>query len=86
MIPSRYYGYAFPLCLAGIMSFLMSGVGTTRNIGFVDGFVGMWLQAWPISWAIAFPIALMVEPIARRRANLLCEPPANTSQRTEKDV
>lgn len=65
------------------MSFLMSGVGTRRNIGFVDCFAGLWLQSWPISWAIAFPIALTVAPIARRLANSLCAPHSDVIDEAE---
>ena len=74
MIPARYAHVVFGLTLSGIMSFLVAGVSTFRNVGLVDGFLSLWIGAWLPSWAIAFPIVLFVAPLARRIVSLIVRP------------
>lgn len=71
MIPSRLAPIAFGFVLSCLMSLLVSGIATLRNIGATDGFLGFWMAAWLPSWAIGFPVVLVVAPIARRIVNAL---------------
>ncbi|HDP88968.1 MAG TPA: DUF2798 domain-containing protein [Thioalkalivibrio sp.] len=49
------------------MSFLMSGVITFINLGWVSDFFVRWLlQAFPSAWVVAFPVSLFVVPVVRR--------------------
>lgn len=50
--------------MALIMSFLMSGIITSLNIGIPDDFLLRWMRAW----AMSFPAAAMAaDPRARLR-------------------
>lgn len=73
MIPARYHRFVFAFFLSGMMSFLVSAVATFRALGPVDGFLGIWLTSWAFAWAVAFPAAVLVAPVARSCANLLCQ-------------
>ncbi|WP_349358920.1 DUF2798 domain-containing protein [Stappia sp.] len=66
MLPPRLAPVAFALVLSCLMSLLVAGVATLRNLGPVEGFLGLWLEAWLSSWVIAFPVVLVVAPLARK--------------------
>ncbi len=80
-MPARYAPVLFGFILSALMSFLVSGVATTRNFGLVDGFFGLWVAAWLTSWLIAFPVVLVVAPIARRIVGALVRAPAARPRR-----
>lgn len=63
---ARYAPILFGFVLSGLMSFIVSGIATLRNAGFIDGFIGLWINAWLPSWLVAFPVVLVIAPIARR--------------------
>jgi Protein of unknown function (DUF2798) len=65
-MPARFAPYLFGFILSGLMSAIVSGVGTLRNAGLVDGLFGLWMNAWLLSWLIAFPVVLVVAPITRQ--------------------
>jgi hypothetical protein len=69
MIPARFAPIAFGLVLSCLMSLLVSGIATFRNVGPIDGFFAIWMGAWLPSWAIAFPVVLAVAPVARQIVN-----------------
>jgi hypothetical protein len=75
-MPARYAPILFGFVLSGLMSFLVSGIATARNFGFVPDFVGLWIGAWLPSWLIAFPVVLVVAPLARRLVALVITAPA----------
>ncbi len=77
MIPARFFPYAFAFFLSGMMSFLVSGLATYRALGAVEGFGALWLSSWAFAWAVAFPAAVLVAPLARRLAGLVCAAPEN---------
>jgi hypothetical protein len=66
MIPRKFEPYLFGLVLSGLMSLVVAGISTLRNVGLVEGFTGLWVGAWLTAWLIAFPIVLFVAPLARR--------------------
>ncbi len=65
-MPARFAPVLFGFVLSALMSFIVSGIATLRNAGFVDGFLSLWIGAWIPCWLIAFPVVLIVAPIARR--------------------
>jgi hypothetical protein len=69
MIPARLAPVAFGLVLSCLMSLLVSGIATFRNVGLIDGFLGIWIVAWLPSWGVAFPVVLAIAPIARQIVN-----------------
>lgn len=75
-MPARFAPVLFGFILSALMSFLVSGIATFRNAGFVDGFLGIWVSAWLPSWLIAFPVVLVVAPVARRLVGFLVKAPA----------
>jgi Protein of unknown function (DUF2798) len=66
MIPARFAPLAFGFVLSCMMSLLVSGIATFRNVGLIDGFLAIWMGAWLPSWLIAFPVVLAVAPLARQ--------------------
>jgi len=68
MISSKYLPLVQSFILSCLMSFLMSGVITLFNLGFIDGFFIIWAKAWLFAFSIAFPTILMVFPFARKLA------------------
>ena len=70
----------FGLVLSALMSFIVSGIATLRNAGFVDDFLNLWIHAWIPSWVIAFPTVLIVAPMARRLVGMLVQAPAGEAR------
>lgn len=68
MVSIKHLHVVQALLLSGFMSFLMSGVITLINLGFVNNFIEIWVHAWVVAYAIAFPSILLVFPIARKLA------------------
>ncbi len=75
-MPARFAPVLFGFVLSALMSFVVSGIATFRNAGFVDGFFSLWISAWLVSWLIAFPVVLVVAPIARKFVGMLVKAPA----------
>ena len=74
MIPRKFEPYLFGLVLSGLMSFVVAGISTLRNVGVVEGFTGLWVGAWLTAWLLAFPIVLFVAPLARRMVQRVLAP------------
>jgi len=68
MVSIKHLHRVQALLLSGFMSFIMSGIITLINLGFVENFLEIWFHAWIIAYAIAFPSILLVFPIARKLA------------------
>ena len=73
MFPARFAPFLFGFFLSGIMSCIVSGIATWREIGLNELFVRSWMGAWSVSWPVAFCIVLVVAPIVRRLVQLLVE-------------
>lgn len=73
MIPTRFAPYVFALLLAGVMTFVVSGVVTLLNVGLPPDFVGRWMRAWATTWVIAFPALLVVRPLVHRLVERLTD-------------
>ena len=65
-LPKRFENTAFGFLLAGVMSFLVTGLATLLAVGSDSEFVALWMKACLSSWAVAFPVVLIVAPIVRR--------------------
>ena len=74
MIPRKFEPYLFGLVLSGLMSLVVAGISTLRNVGVVEGFTGLWVGAWLTAWLLAFPIVLFVAPLARRMVQRVLAP------------
>lgn len=74
MIPRKFEPYLFGLVLSGLMSLVVAGISTLRNVGVVEGFTGLWVGAWLTAWLLAFPIVLFVAPLARRLVQRVLAP------------
>jgi hypothetical protein len=66
MIPKRFAPYVFALLLAGVMTFVVSGIVTMLNVGLPPDFVGRWFGSWLTTWMIAYPVLLMVRPAVQK--------------------
>ncbi|NLA89327.1 MAG: DUF2798 domain-containing protein [Alcaligenaceae bacterium] len=64
--PAKSIHWLMPLFLSGIMSGVISGYNTLRNLGLIDGVTAIWLNNWFQSWIIAFPLVLVILPLLRR--------------------
>jgi hypothetical protein len=65
-LPPKLAPLLFGFILSGLMSLLVAGISTYRNLGWSPAFPGLWALAWLTAWAIAFPTVLVVAPLARR--------------------
>lgn len=74
MIPRKFEPYLFGLVLSGLMSLVVAGISTLRNVGLVEGFMGLWVGAWLTAWLVAFPVVLFVAPLARRMVQRVLAP------------
>lgn len=71
MIPQKYGPLLFSLILSGLMSLLVSGVTTLRNVGLEPDFPELWVTSWLTAWLFAFPIVLLVAPFTQRLVRLM---------------
>ena len=47
--------FIFPVLMAGVMAFLMTGLVTWLNLGFPADFLKRWMTAFIIAWPCAAP-------------------------------
>jgi hypothetical protein len=74
-IPHCYAPKLLAFFTSMIMSFIMSMVITSLNLGWVEDFPSRWMHAWLSAFLIAFPIILLVLPLARRIVGALTVSP-----------
>ncbi|MFN7056404.1 DUF2798 domain-containing protein [Hyphomonas sp.] len=74
-LPARLFQPAFGIVMAITMSFLMSGVITTLNVGLPPDFLARWMRAWGLAFMVALPVILTVAPLARRLTLQFVESP-----------
>ncbi|MEM9133950.1 MAG: DUF2798 domain-containing protein [Actinomycetota bacterium] len=84
VVPARWSTITFVLLLSGLMTLIVSGISTARNLGVDDGFVGDWLSAFASSWPVTFPTALVVIPLVRRIVAAVVVPVDPASPRPER--
>jgi uncharacterized membrane protein len=78
-LPASSAPYVFGFLLSAFMSFIVSGIATTRVLGIEPGVFQAWMASWLSSWVVAFPIVLVVAPMVRRVvAYLVASPQPNT--------
>lgn len=80
-LPAKSIHWLMPLLLSGIMSGVISGYNTIRNLGLIDGVTSIWINNWFQSWIIAFPLVLVILPLLRRVVGQMVntQPPAHKS-------
>ncbi len=90
----RYFNLVFfgmvAALMSGAVSFVVTAVNLSAELGFGRVLVLEWLKAWAFAYPIAFPVAMVVSPAARRFTwHLLGQTPpasapsASTSQSSE---
>lgn len=65
-LPPGFESPLFALLLSGAMSLLVTSMALVRNIGWVDGLLGMCIESWPPAWGVAFFSILIIAPIVRK--------------------
>ena len=68
-LSSRYHKYALPIGTSFFMTFLVTGGGTWRVLGWDRTMFKMWLS----SWMIAAPTMYFVMPVVRRALSRVIE-------------
>jgi hypothetical protein len=63
--------FIFPVLMAGIMAFLMTGLITWLNLGFPPGFGWLWARAFLIAWPAATVAAFVSIPTARKATAII---------------
>jgi hypothetical protein len=58
--------YIFPVLMAGVMAFLMTGLVTFINLGLPRDFIQRWMSAFAIAWPFAALPAFIAIPLARK--------------------
>ena len=65
-ISRKYYTVLFGSLVSIAMSFFMSLVLTTINVGLGPNFWEIWLIAFTVSFLVGLPISLIIIPIVRK--------------------
>lgn len=66
LIKKEYINKVFPLCVALLMSIIMSWYITFINIWYTSDFLNMWFTAWYNAFLLALPISYIVVPTVRK--------------------
>jgi Protein of unknown function (DUF2798) len=64
-LPKRFAPILTGFFLSGLMTLIISGVATFRNVGLTEDFASKWLAAYLNGWVILFPTVLVVAPLVR---------------------
>ncbi len=76
-LPASAAPVIFGALLSALMTLVVSGITTARNVGLDHFTAGIWARAFLSSWPIAFPTVLVVAPFVRRLvARLVAAPHA----------
>ncbi len=59
----KVYGAIFNLCVATIMSTVMSLALTLLNAGAVPEFFSIWFESWLVSLLVSIPVTFMAIPL-----------------------
>ena len=70
----RFAPLLFGLIISGMMSLIVAGVSTARNVGRAEGLAMIWFSSWLASWLIVFPTVLILAPLTRRLVRVLVRP------------
>lgn len=63
-----------PLVLSILMTFVVSGVSSLKNLGPTPGLLAGWMSAWALSWLVAFPTLLCALPLTKRIVQAMVKP------------
>lgn len=63
--------FIFPVLMAAVMAFLMSGLVTWLNLGFSSDFLARWMTAFFIAWPCASGAAFIAIPTARKATDAI---------------
>ncbi|MEL7347291.1 MAG: DUF2798 domain-containing protein [Pseudomonadota bacterium] len=65
--------YVFPIVMASMMSLIMSGIVTFRNLGPTPDFLITWLSAWVFAGPVAVTGVLLARPLVQRISDVICD-------------
>jgi hypothetical protein len=74
-LPARFVQLAFSVILSGLMSLLVTGVASLKNVGFGPDLTGAWMSAWAFTWPIAGVVIHVLAPLVRRLVAAITEAP-----------
>ena len=74
-LPARFGHLAFGAIVSGLMSLLVTGVATAKNVGIGKDFADAWMAAWAFAWPIACAAILVMAPLVRRLIGAITLPP-----------
>lgn len=63
--------FIFPVLMAAVMAFLMTGLVTWLNLGFPPDFLARWMRAFVIAWPCAAAAAFIAIPTARKATDTI---------------
>lgn len=64
-LSSKGANVLFAVIMVGTMTFIITGVNTFVNAGFVVRF-SVWMHNWLFAYVVALPIMMMLSPPLRR--------------------
>jgi hypothetical protein len=70
-LPKRFAPILTGFFLSGLMTLIISGIATFRNVGMAEDFTAKWSAAYLNGWVISFPAVLVVAPLVRKLVSLL---------------
>ena len=73
-IDPQYARFLFPMIMGIGMSFVMSLVRTTIQLGFVPQLLPAWIRAFAIGTSVGVPTAVLVSPLVQRLAQAARRP------------
>jgi len=74
-LPARNASIVMPFILSIMMTFVVSLIATTKNLGFSHPeLASSWMTSWVLSWLIAFPVLLAILPVVRKMVGFICHP------------
>jgi len=65
-VPKRHVPTLVAAIVAGLMTFVVSGISTWRGVGIGGEMWSAWMTSWGISWVIAFPLLYVLRPFVVR--------------------
>lgn len=74
-LASKWAAVIIPFFLSLLMSGIISMITMLRNLGWIEGFIGLWFHNWMLSWAFAFPLVLLLLPLVRKLTSKLVHMP-----------
>lgn len=65
-LPKRAAPLLVAAIVAGVMTFVVSGISTWRGQDGSASLLGAWMTSWGVSWVVAFPMLVLLRPAVVR--------------------